>query len=167
MYYISEINKKNIKAKEFFNEPIINIDIYFNSDLNSLDFKDYYLSGIPIPKNIITEVKKNKLVISWNIDDCRIKDFDIENVNYKIKIKGDNKTSTYEAPETNITLNDFKYNIDYEIKIRAIIDDYYGNWSEVNKIKIDEPEKHFGLFGENIQQGGNVLFGNFGGNLFG
>ena len=65
LFYISQINKFNEKAKELFQKPIKNLDIYFNSDLNKIDYKDYYFSGIPIPKNIKAKEKRNEVYISW------------------------------------------------------------------------------------------------------
>ena len=160
LYYISEINKNNLKTKEFLAQPIKNVDISFNSNLNSLEYKDYYLSGIPIPINIKTEEKEKKLFISWNIGDFRIKDFDNKNIKYIIEIKGDNKVEKYEASETNITLEKIKYNIDYEIKIKALIEENCGNWSEIKKFQMKEPHINYGFFGmNNNKNNNNPIFG--------
>jgi hypothetical protein len=40
LFYISKINELNEKAKELIQKPIKNLDIFFNSDLNNIDYKD-------------------------------------------------------------------------------------------------------------------------------
>ena len=171
LYYITKIIKLNEKSKELFQKPIKNLDIYFNSDLNNIDYKEYYFSGIPIPKNIKAEEKGNKVYISWDIDDFRIKNFDINNIKYKIEIKGANKTSTYESLETNLILQDYQLNIEYEIKIKCEIDDYFGKWSQIENFTIEnkgnEEKSVFNPF-NNINQGGGLFNNNnLGGGLFG
>ena len=52
LYYISEIDKINEKVKYFCQTKIRNINTSYNSNLDTLDHKDYYFNGIPIPKNI-------------------------------------------------------------------------------------------------------------------
>ena len=141
LYYISAINKINEKAKTILQKPIRNLDIYFNSELNSLDYENYYFSGIPIPKNIKAERQKNKTLLSWDIDDFRIKDYDIKDIKYNIKIKVNDETSTYESLNTNITLDNDLFDIEFEVKIRASIDDCFGNWSKIKKFKKEEPKR--------------------------
>ena len=159
LFYISKINKLNEKAKELFQKPIKNLDIYFNSDLNNIDYKDYYFSGIPIPKNIKIKEKGNEVYISWDIDDFRLKNFDINNIKYKLKITGNNKTSTYESLETKLIIHDYEVNTEYEIKIKAEIDDYLGKWSQVENFIIED---------KNIEIKSNPFYhNNQGGNLFG
>ena len=133
LYYISEINNNNEKVKELFKKQIKNIDISFNSDSNTLVYKDYYFSGIPIPKNIKNETqgKGRRVIISWDIDDFKIKDLDIKNIKYLLEIRNGNQVYTKETCDKKISLNMNMLNNDYNIKIRAFIDDIYGNWSEI------------------------------------
>ena len=138
LYYISEINKNNEIAKNFIKKQIKNIEIYYNSDLNTLEYKDYYCSGIPIPKNIKIEKQESKLLIYWDIDNYIIKDFNKKNIQYKIEVKEDNKILVYKSSEKHITIDKYKYNIKYEVKIRAFFDCYFGDWSENIKFKIDK-----------------------------
>ena len=142
LYYITKINKNNETAKGFFKKKIKNLDINFNSKLNIIDYKDRYIQEIPIPKNIKIEKQKSKVIISWNIDN-----YDNENIKYKIEIKSNDQSTTYEASKTNLTFEKFLYNINYEVKIRAVIDDFLGDWSEVQKFKIDH-----NIFGDIIDK---------------
>ena len=88
LYYISEIHKNNEISKKFLLKPIKNLDIYFDISNNSLNFKDYYINGIPIPKNIsINNIISKKIDISWDLDYYYIKGFDIDNIKYLIEIK--------------------------------------------------------------------------------
>ena len=137
LYYISEINETNDKVKEFFIKPFKNIDISFNSELNAINYKDYCFNGIPVPKNIKNENQgnygNNIIIISWDIDDLKIRDYDIKNIKYLLEIKNDDKIYTKETSGKRIEWDRNKLNKDYEIKIRAFIKDIYGNWSKVEK----------------------------------
>ena len=142
LYYISEININNEKTKEFFKIPIRNLDISFNSDLNTLDYKDYYFSGIPVPKNIKTEIQGN-VILSWDIDKFKVKDFDNKKIKYEVEIKKDNEIFSNESYEKIMHLDRQKLNNDCEIKIRAIYDDIYGNWSEIQKFNFNNSQNYF------------------------
>ena len=146
----------NQTAEDLFLKKIRNIIIFYNSNLNSLDFKTYFFNGIPVPKNIKTEEKGNKLFISWEIDDFRIKDFDNKEIRYIININANNKTSSIEASETFIMLEEYNFDVDYNIKIKAIIDGSFGDWSEVLTFKM---EKHNNIFGG--YKFGSPFAGNF------
>ena len=142
LYYISEININNEKTKEFLKIPIRNLDITFNSDLNTLDYKDYYFSGIPVPKNIKTEIQGN-VILSWDIDKFKVKDFDNKKIKYEVEIKKDNEIFSNESYEKIMHLDRQKLNNDCEIKIRTIYDDIYGNWSEIQKFNINNSQNYF------------------------
>ena len=122
LYYISEININNEKTKEFFKIPVRNLDITFNSDLNTLDYKDYYFSGIPVPKNIKTEIQRN-VILSWDIDKFKVKYFDNKKIKYEVEIKKDNEIFSNESYEKIMHLDRQKLNNDCEIKIRTIYDE--------------------------------------------
>ena len=164
--YISKINSINNETITLFKKPIKNLEISFH-DNNTLNYKEYYFNGIPIPKNIkIEEEINNEVKISWDLDDLRIKDFDNKNIKYSLKIRdGILSCSNYEASELKILINECKENVEYEVNVRALIKGYSGDWSETKKFKI-EPEKKvdnfynhpFNVFGNNERQGG--LFGN-------
>ena len=173
--YISKINNVNNEAITLIKKPIKNLDISFH---------DYFFNGIPIPKNIKTEEINNKVKISWDLDDLRIKDFDNKNIKYSLKIKdGIFSCLNYEASEKKILINEFKKNVEYEVNVRTLIDGSSGDWSETKKFKIEPRNKDnyinstFNLFGSNITQTvtfgnnnqGNTLFGNNnqGNSLFG
>ena len=162
LFYISKINEISIESKSLFKKPIKNLDIYFIN--KSIYYKEYYFSGIPIPKDIKAEIKDNKLLISW---DLRTKNFDIKNVKYLLKLKYENEYTDYEASKTNILIDEYKINIDYEVKVRALINGLYGGWSDLMKFKIQKKNQNNFLFGDNFNGGG--LFGNNsnqGGSLF-
>ena len=158
----------NQTAEDLFLKKIRNIIIFYNSNLNSLDFKNYFFNGIPVPKNIKTEEKGNKLFISWEIDDFRIKDFDNKEIRYIININANNKTSSIEASETFIMLEEYNFDVDYNIKIRAIIDGSFGDWSEVLTFKMEKHNNIFGGFGSpfvgNFNQGVFLFGGGLKGN---
>lgn len=166
LYYISEINKNNEKAKAFFNVPIKNIDISFRSIFNNLYFDEYYFSGIPVPKDIKVVKKEDKISITWNIGNIRTNNLN-KLIKYfiNIKIDGNEDMSTYTSFQTNFLLDKYDENKDYEIKIRASIDGSLGEWSEIEKFKIKEvKEEEIGLFSCIKNEKGNNFFGP--GNIF-
>ena len=128
--YISKINEINIEAKNVIKKPFKNLEISF--DNNNLNYKYYYINGIPIPKDINIEQKNNKLYISWNIDNLYL---DIKNIKYFIILKDDKTETKYESALTNIIIQEYKFNTDYEIKINAKVEGIYGDWNEIKKFK--------------------------------
>ena len=136
LYYISEINKTNDKVKELFGNPFKNLDISFNTELKAINYKEYYFNGIPVPKNIKNENPgnfHNNIIISWEIDDLRIRDYDIKDIKYLLEIKNGDKIYSNETSGKKIGLDRNKLNNEYEIKIRAFVKDIYGVWSKVEK----------------------------------
>ena len=152
LYYISEININNEKTKEFFKIPKRNLDISFNSDLDVLDYKDYYFSGIPVPNNIKKEIQGQNVIISWDINNFKLKEFDMKNIKYVLEIKNGDKFYSNETTEKKMLLDMYKLNNFFEIKIKASIDDIFGNWSEMKKFQTQEPNfiifSNTGCFGE-------------------
>ena len=159
LYYISEINKNNEKVKEFFQKPIKNINIIFPNmslfgEKDNPRFIYYYLSGMPIAKNIwISKVDENAF-IAWNIDDLRFK---YKSIKYSVEIKeeeNENYTS-YIVTEQNMLFK-YKMNTNYEIKIRVIIDGSYGEYSDIKTFN----EKYLSQFTNSLFGNSFNLFGN-------
>ena len=149
--FISELHKNCEKAKNIFAKQIKNIDIHLGLISDTIYYEDYYFNGIPIPKNIKVEKKDNQVYIYWDIGNYRIKDYDINKINYSIKLEGKDNYTIYKTFEKYLLLdkNECKKNIDYSVQIRAVIDDSYGEWSEIKKFKFAElPEYGNKLFGK-------------------
>lgn len=58
LYYISEINKNNEKAKEFFDKQINNMNISLKND-NKLEFKEYDIKESQEEEKIVIEEKED------------------------------------------------------------------------------------------------------------
>ena len=146
LYYISEINKNKEKAKEFVNKKIRNYDIYFISDNYTL-YDDYYFNGIPIPKNIKAEKKDRKLYITWDLDNSNIKNINTDNIKYSlvIKIIGNFFDHKYETKDKFYYYDNYDERLDYEVKLRASLDGYNGEWNIIKKSKIESQSK-FNIF---------------------
>lgn len=142
-YYISEINKKAEKMKNILGKPIKNIDINFDNISKKISYRDYYFSGNPIPKDIKYEIKENQLLLSWNINELRIK----EPYNFVVQIKVNNKENIYKVLFPKFILDKYETNAQYEVKIRTSIDGSFGDWSDIKKFKIDDFKD--GDFGNN------------------
>ena len=143
LYYISEINKNKEKAKEFINKKIRNYDISFESD-KYVFYNDYYFNGIPIPKNIKAEKREGKLYIFWDLDNSNIKNIKTDSIKYSLIIKIIGSDLLGYKCETNDKFYYYNYYDeinDYEIKVRALIDNYQSEWSTIKKSKNkDQPE---------------------------
>ena len=136
-YYISEINNNNLKALNFYKKPLRNIDISLNSELNTLNYKDYYFSGIPIPKNINIEEKGDKIFISWDIDEFRIKIYNIKDIEYVVEIKNRVFVCNIKSSAKTTFIEKNRMDGELNIKIKAFIEGIDGNFSE-NKIYKNE-----------------------------
>ena len=150
--YISEIQKVNCKAKELLEKPIKNIDIEYNNYIFNygLEYKYYYFNGMPIPVDIKINKKEEKVYITWDLYDIRIKNYDKENIKYIITINGNKKNIEYETSEKSLLLDkdELKNNIDYELKICTINNESHSDWSEIKKFKVND-----------LYEINNILFG--------
>lgn len=158
LYYISEINKNEEKAKDFFIKKIRNSDISFLSD-KYIFYEDYYFNGIPIPKNIKAEKKEGKLYISWDLDDSIIKRIDFKNISYSIILKSKDLLLGHISEITNnkyYYYDNYNENYDYEIKVRTVLDGCYSDWSVIKKCKIEGQSKPNIFLNNNSQK--NSLF---------
>ena len=168
--YISTINKINTNALNIIKKPFENIEISFineNYD-NNLNYKNYYVNGIPIPKDIkVEQTDNNKLSISWSIDNLYLDD---KKYKYLIILKDDKTKEKYESVITNIVIQNIKLDTNYEIQICTLIDDINGDWSDIKKLKtkkiiFQNKAASLPLFGNNFNQNNNDVFKT--GNLFG
>ena len=145
--YISEIENNNQKVFHFINESMINMNINFNENTNTLEYIDYYFNGISSPINIqLNEENNNIINISWKIDE----QFKILGKAYQSKfnieiIDKNNNIYEFEGKETNIEIRNLIYNEVYEFRIRTIYNNEKGIWSEKKKIK--NRYSNFGVFG--------------------
>ena len=155
--YISEIENNNQKVFHFINESMINMNINFNENINTLEYIDYYFNGISSPINIqLNEENNNIINISWKIDE----QFKILGKAYQSKfnieiIDKNNNIYEFEGKETNIEIRNLIYNEDYEFRIRTIYNNEKGIWSEKKKILKNRYGNNFGFFG-NAEQNNNL-----------
>ena len=154
--YISEIENNNQKVFHFINESMINMNINFNENTNTLEYIDYYFNGISSPINIQLNGENNNIInISWKIDE----QFKILGKAYQSKfnieiIDKNNNIYEFEGKETNIEIRNLIYNEDYEFRIRTIYNNEKGIWSEKKKI-LKNRYGNFGIFG-NAEQNNNL-----------
>lgn len=154
--YISEIENNNQKVFHFINESMINMNINFNENTNTLEYIDYYFNGISSPINIqLNEENNNIINISWKIDE----QFKILGKAYQSKfnieiIDKNNNIYEFEGKETNIEIRNLIYNEVYEFRIRTIYNNEKGIWSEKKKI-LKNRYSNFGIFG-NAEQNNNL-----------
>ena len=151
--YISEINKNNEEAKDFFKEPIrtlnLTLDLSEENFLSSsCNCSSYYFSGLPVPENINIEENRDKnLVISWNNNENIIDYSDRYKIKYSIELMKCNNKSTFETSEKKIVFKKFSKDTNYKVRIKTVINESSSDWSKTKEFKIDESIKTNGLFG--------------------
>lgn len=115
------------------------LDISLNEDEKILNYKYYYFSGFPIPKDIKAWKKQNTPTIDWDLGNLTIENFEKKNnIKYQIKITEEvgkspyySSSCTLESNHQSITIRMAKKTfIVYNVKIRAFIDNVFGEWSE-------------------------------------
>jgi len=145
--YISEIEKNNEKIFLFINEPMKNMNIAFNENKNTLEYNKYCFNGICSSINIQPNQVNNCINISWKMNEQCHKPMDFANFRYNIEIKDKNDyTYVFEGKETNVEIRGVALNEEYEIRIRAIYKELYGNWFEKRKIILKEENKYHNPF---------------------
>lgn len=108
---------------------------------------------MPTPNDINVEINENnELVISWKIDKTKINDKEQNKIQYSIELKRQNYyyKKEFNSSETEITLINFEKNCDYQVKIRAYLNNINSSWSDVKKFKTDKSLKKLSLFGKSL-----------------
>ena len=152
LYFISEINKSNEKAKEFIIKKIKNLDISLRYD-SYVNYDEYCFNGVPNPKNIDVEKKGDKLFISWDIDDSIIKYINIDNIKYSVTVNNIGSIFDFKEETDNkyIYYKDNEISKEYEIKVRTLLEGYCSEWSIIKKSKI-EVAPIINIFADNNQK---------------
>ena len=141
--YISEINNNNIRAKNLLKEPKRTLIFSYDESEDSIDYKNYYFDGLPIPEDIHAEINNdNELVISWNINKSKIKEVDKNKIKYKIETKRDNNISTYETSETELAFENFEENCEYKVRIKSCLNKSESEYSKIKIFKTDDSIKN-------------------------
>ena len=151
--YISEINKNNSKADIFIKKPKHTLIFSFNQENDEIVYKNYFFIGLPTPNDINVEINENnELVISWKIDKTKINDKEQNKIQYSIELKRQNYyyKKEFNTSETETTLINFEKNCDYQVKIRAYLNNINSSWSDVKKFKTDKSLKKLSRFGKSL-----------------
>ena len=135
--YISEINKYNEKANNLFKEPKKTLFFSFDEDKDSINYRNYYFDGLPVPENIIFEKnEKTEIEITWKCDESLFKDYsDREKIKYEIEIKSIIKK--YESKEKKLILKNMDNQKQYKIHIRTVLNNSYSTWSKFETFRVE------------------------------
>ena len=138
--YVSKINKNQKEMKDLFQELMKNLKITFIEDQNTIKYEEYYFNGIPIPKDIeFKEIESTSFKVCWKIDDIITKNFDKNELKYRIEIRKENSNDKYiqynSENNTNYLINNLEKMTNYEVRICSIYKDVIGNWTKLFKIK--------------------------------
>ena len=131
--YISEINKYNEKANNLFKEPKKTLFFSFDEDKDSINYRNYYFDGLPVPEDILFEKnEKNEVEITWKSDESLIKNyFDRDKIKYEIEVKSIVKKNEYESKEKKLILKNMDNQKQYKIHIRTVLNNSYSTWSNI------------------------------------
>jgi len=138
--YVSKINKNQKEMKDLFQELMKNLKITFIEDQNTIKYEEYYFNGIPIPKDIeFKEIESTSFKVCWKIDDIITKNFDKNELKYRIEIRKENSNDKYiqynSENNTNYLINNLEKMTNYEVRICSIYKDVTDNWTQLFKIK--------------------------------
>ena len=141
--YISEINKYNEKADNLFKEPKKTLFFSFDEDKDSINYRNYYFDGLPVPEDILFEKnEKNEVEITWKSDESLIKDSsDRDKIKYEIEIKSIVKKYEYESKEKKLILKNMDNQKQYKIHIRTVLNNYYSTWSKIETFTLENLSK--------------------------
>ena len=87
------------------------------------------------------------------MDVFKLRELDTKNIKYLLEIKNGNKFYSKETVDKKMFLNMYMLNNNYDIKIRAFIDEIYGNWSEVKSF--NKNQQNCSLFYNNMEEQNN------------
>ena len=138
--YISEINKYNEKANNFLKIPKKTLIFTFNESNLSIDYTNYYFSGLPIPYDIsVKKDENNKIEISWENEEHTVEDiYDKEKIEYEIEIKYNNKRKTFNSEAKILILDKLMGNKEYQIHIKTILGNSCSKWSAIQTFRSDD-----------------------------
>ena len=142
LYYISEINKNNIIAKELYDEPMKTLKFKIGGICIPVYYYNYYFNSIPVPEDIYIREKDSGIIkISWKIGEIMHDYIDKDKIKYIIEIKDNNiKEASYESFDSEIVLEDLKRGEEYQVRIRINLDNSFGRWSEINNFMVHGKE---------------------------
>jgi len=64
----------------------------------------------------------------------------LEAIKYHVEIKDDQINNKYQTSDKCIIFEKYNESKIYEVKIRTVINEVYGDWSEIKRFTIDEEE---------------------------
>lgn len=137
LYYISEINKNNIIAKELYDEPMKTLKFKIGGICTPVYYYNYYFNGIPVPEDIYIRENDSGIKISWKIGEIMHDYIDKDKIKYIIEVNYNNiKEALYESFDSEIVLEDQKKGDEYQVRIRINLDNTFGRWSEITNFRI-------------------------------
>ena len=126
--YIAKINDNKNDSNSLLVTLMKNLEIGFQEEQTNIKYEEYFFNGIQSPKNInIKDIKTQSALITWDIDDININNYDEKKLKYCIelreKIKGEKFNKIYEGEQKEFLINNLKKNSTYEIKIYSIYEE--------------------------------------------
>jgi len=152
---LSYVSKSNQTHKDMINlsqKMMESVNFVYQDDKSDLIFEKYYFNGVPIPKNIkFRKVSYSSLKVSWDIKDLNIKDFDPNDIKYKLQIKTGNENfkTIYTGEKKYCTIINLIENTNYEIRVCLFYHDTLGIWSEIQNVKIPDFKCECNILKEN------------------
>ena len=139
--YVSKLNISIKNMKKLQNVFIKSIKFKYTEENNKIEYEEYYLNGMFIPKDIeFKDIKTTSINISWKIDDNPklLQNIDKNQIKFKVEIRKNNDENykeVYQGNNYNFQINHLSNNTTYEIRICSLYNNIIGEWTEPQKVK--------------------------------
>ena len=139
--YVSKLNISKRNMKKLENEFIKSIKFRYIEEKNKINYEDFYINGMLIPKDIqFKEIKSTSLNIFWKIDnDINLINIDKNKIKYKVEIRkiNDNFKEVYQGNNTNCFIDNLMNSTTYEVRICCLYKNMIGEWSQPATFETD------------------------------
>ena len=138
--YVSKLNISVKIMKKIQNEFIKSIKFKYIEENNKIEYEEYYINGMFIPKDIeFKDIKATSINISWKIDDNPklLQKIDKSKIKFKVEIRksnDENYKEVYQGNNSNFQINNLSSNTTYLIRICSLYKNIIGEWTEPQKV---------------------------------
>jgi len=132
-----KINKNKKEINNLLQQLMKNMKFKYKNEKNNIIYKEYYLNGSPVPKNIKYEDSGANVNISWTNENINNTSF-IEKIKYKVEIRKENAkfNQVYEGNNVYCQIKNLNINTIYEFRICSYFNNCNSPWFENHKFKI-------------------------------
>lgn len=142
---VSEMEKQRRTMENLHRMTMKDLKIGWDCDKRKLSFTRNLFNGVPIPRNAEFHLVLGKRFgISWDCDESRLNEGDRGSIKFVVEAKKaadeDEKgwKEVYSGTDKKCTVAGLKGDSEYNVRIKCIIGDLQGEWSDVTGIRTKE-----------------------------